>query len=129
MKKFLILLSVCVLLVITFFACNIEKTYPIKLPNPSDIKSIEIITPNLTVEKTDEKWIEDFIKQASMSNTSKKQSVSDVPNVTEYVQIDFVHKTGGTSVIYVYNEGSTTYIAQPYQGLYYANSKLVKMIK
>ncbi|MEG1448136.1 MAG: DUF5301 domain-containing protein [Oscillospiraceae bacterium] len=129
MKKILLFIGIGILFATTIFLCSMKKEYPIKMPNPTEIKSIHIITKETSKEKTDEEWIRELVKQIGNSTPTKKQSVSDMPNVSDYIQINFEYKTGGESSLYFYDENSITYIEQPYQGIYFANTKAIKMLK
>lgn len=98
MKKFLSLF-LCLTCVLTLVACG-KKAAPITLPQ-ADISS---------------------------SESTKKESVQDVPQAESYIKIDFRFETG-TSTIFAYEDSGKYYIEQPYQGIYKIDSKLFERLQ
>lgn len=109
-------------------ACEGKKAVPIKLPDAPDIESVKITRDNQTSEKTDSEWIFKLVEQAATGKSTTRDSIQDVPNIAEYIKIDFVLKDGNINTLFIYQEISEWYIEQPYQGIYLANEALIEII-
>lgn len=127
MKK-VIVAVLFVALFITLSACGGKKAEPIKLPDISDIGSVIITQNNQTFEKADSDWISELVEQVGAGEPTAKKSIQDVPNVAEYIKIDFLLTNNSTSTLFIYQEKSKWYIEQPYQGIYLSNDDLIEII-
>ena len=121
MKK-QIYLFLCLVCILAFTACG-KKTKTITLPQTEDITSIDITVGENTVNQTDKKWISEIISDISNSEPTNKESITDVPQVKNYIKIDFQLETG-TSTLFVYEDRGKYYVEQPYQGIYKIDSQL-----
>lgn len=126
MKKILSLF-LCVICVMTLVACG-KKTDPITLPQANDITSVDVSVGKCTVSHSDKTWINEIISDISSSEPTTKECVQDVPQVENYIKIDFQHQTG-TSTIFAYEDNGKYYIEQPYQGIYEIDSQLFEKLE
>jgi predicted small lipoprotein YifL len=105
-----------------------KKAKPIELPSTDNISSIEIAGGLKDTIITDKKMIASFIKKVAEAIPTSKQSVQDVPTVSEYTRVDFV-SDGNISSIFIYQENSKWYIEQPYHGIYETDEIILKLLK
>lgn len=126
MKKILSLF-LCVSCVLVLVSCG-KKTDPITLPQANEIISVDISVGKCTVSHSDKTWINEIISDISSSEPTTKESVQDVPQVENYIKIDFQYKAG-TSTIFVYKDNGKYYIEQPYQGIYEIDSQLFERLE
>ena len=64
------------------------------------------------------------LKQSVVWNTGRA-SVQDVPDKGDgLVRIEFCFKHGGSSVLFLYQEGGRLFLEQPYQGIYEMDGSL-----
>lgn len=121
MKK-QISLFLCIACILVLTACG-KKADLITLPQTDDITSIDITVGENTVNHTDKTWMSEIIADISDSEPTKKESVTDVPQVESYIRIDFYFNTG-TSTLFAYKDSRKYYVEQPYQGIYKIDSQL-----
>lgn len=121
MKK-QISLFLCIACILVLTACG-KKADLITLPQTDDITSIDITVGENTVNHTDKTWMSEIIADISDSEPTKKESVTDVPQVESYIRIDFYFNTG-TSTLFAYEDSRKYYVEQPYQGIYKIDSQL-----
>ncbi len=115
-------LFLCLVCILALTACG-KKTNPITLPQTEDITSIDITVGEKTVNQTDKNWISEIIADISNSEPTNKESITDVPQVENYIKIDFQFETG-TSTLFAYEDSGKYYVEQPYQGIYKIDSQL-----
>lgn len=127
MKK-ITMLVMFLTLVLIVSSCGAKKAERLKLQNTDDIESVKIEKNNQNFEIIESDAILELVKQIGMGEPTAKESVQDVPNVTEYVKIDFFLKNNITSTLFIYQEKNKWYIEQPYQGIYIANDDLIETI-
>ena len=77
-----------------------KKANPIELPPIDNISSIEIAGGLKDTIITDKEMITSFIQKVVEATPTSKQSVQDVPTVSEYTRIDFV-SGGNISRIFI----------------------------
>lgn len=131
LKKYIII-AIAILLTISLSACGNKKQ--ITLPKPDDIIEIKIM-------KNNSEYIKKFTYKEDISNmitkisenadSTSKESVNDQPtNVNEYIIIEFSHKfvDGSSSIIYLYKDKGTTYVEQPYVGIWKLNQNIFEYI-
>ena len=126
MKK-QISLFLCIACILVLTACG-KKADLITLPQTDDITSIDITVGENTVNHTDKTWMSEIIADISDSEPTKKESVTDVPQVESYIRIDFRHETG-TITIFAYEDRGKYYLEQPYQGIYKIERRLFERLK
>jgi hypothetical protein len=127
MKKY----SCLILFVLIFTLCLsgcVKKAKPIELPITDNISSIEIAGGLKDTIITDKKMIASFIEKVAEAIPTSKQSVQDVPTVSEYTRVDFVSDKNISS-IFIYQENSNWYIEQPYHGIYETDETILKLLK
>lgn len=91
-------------------------TVPINLPEKRVIQSIDIIIGDETENHSDSEWINQCISSITDAQATSKESIQELPQVDEYIQININTDNAG-STIYVYMEKDNYYIKQPYQGM------------
>lgn len=126
MKKRDLIIGIFVIFAIILIAIllyiNIEdkNIYTLNLPILDDISSISISQNETDVEfnnQSDIKQILDIL--TSDSRTTTTNSVQDFPvNAVDVITINFYHKIGGSSTIFVYKRNERNYLEQPYNGIY-----------
>lgn len=136
MKKIFLItmvLGVCIILVSYSSASN-KKTKSVKMPDMSDIEAVQITKEGQIVYQADVEWIKELINQINSSNKLDEKSINETPtNVDKYIQMDFILKDNSTVTMFIYERQSKLnktnwYIEYPYQGIYFANDTVVKMI-
>lgn len=118
-----LLIILCLCFVLT--ACN--KADPITVPAADDIISITVTSGEESITYDDIEWISQVISGISDANPTTKQSVQDVPQVDNYIQIG-IKLDKGTTILFIYQDGERCYIEQPYEGIYEIDSKLYNTI-
>lgn len=120
MKKY-INIALVLICILSLVACSNKK---ISLPKTEEINEIEIMRntskDGAKIDSQDEisKIITEIRENAI--NTSK-ESINDQPtNINDYLIIKFHHKNaqGSPSVAYLYKDKNTSYVEQPYSGIW-----------
>lgn len=127
MKKYSCLILFVLIFTLCLSGCG-EKANPIELPLTDNISSIEIAGGIKDTIITDKETIASIIKKVAEAIPTSKQSVQDVPTVSEYTRVDFV-SDGNISSIFIYQENSKWYIEQPYHGIYETDETILKLLK
>lgn len=107
---------------------NEKNTSQIKLPLTDNISSIEIAGGLKDTIITNKDMIEFFIQKVVEATPTSKQSIQDVPTVSEYTRVDFI-SSGNILSIFIYQDNSKWYIEQPYYGIYETNENILKLLK
>lgn len=127
MKKYISLI-LCLISIFTLTACG-KMADPIKLPKSENILSVDVTVAGQTEHYSDERWIKNMISTISNSKPTLKESVQDVPQVENYMQIDMQVKNGEVSTLFAFEDNEKYFIEQPYQGIYEITSKEYKQLK
>lgn len=115
---FLVLICIIIAIVILLIVSNNKEKYIFGIENKENITKI-VSQKNNTENKIEisnddmVKKIVDYITQEEM--VTKKESISDTPNVDEYYIITF---KGIDEVIYIYSKNNNYYVEKPYNGIY-----------
>ena len=127
MKRYSYLLFFVLIFALGLSGCG-KKANPIALPPTDNISSIEIAGGLEDTIITDKEMIASFIQKVVEATPTSKQSVQDVPAVSEYTRVDFVSE-GNISSIFIYQENSKWYIEQPYHGIYETDEVILELLK
>lgn len=127
MKKYSCLILFVLIFTLCLSGCG-KKANPIELPPTDNISSIEIAGGLKDTIITDKEKITSFIQKVVEATLTSKQSLQDVPTVSEYTRVDFV-SDGNISSIFIYQENSKWYIEQPYHGIYETDEIILKLLK
>lgn len=106
-------------------ACG--KADPITVPAIEDILSITVTIGEESRIYYDTDWITQVITDINNSKPTNKQSVQDVPQNENYIKLD-IKLNEGTPTLFVYKDGDSYYIEQPYQGIYGVDSEFYDFI-
>ena len=121
MRKYIVI-GFAFIFLFSLTACGSNKK--ISLPDPNNIKEVEILKNksenSVKVDKQDDisKIIEDINKN---TKDTGKESVNDQPvNIEDYIIIKFYLKDSedNPSIAYLYKNKETSYIEQPYSGIW-----------
>ena len=124
MKKY-IGIAFVLITILSLTACGSNSSNKkINLPKAEEIKEIEIMKTtseeSLKIENQDEiSGIIEEIKENT--NDTGKESVNDQPtNIKDYIIVKFHHKNaeGSPSLVYLYKNKNSSYIEQPYAGIW-----------
>ncbi|MET3557383.1 hypothetical protein ABID29_000493 [Streptococcus rupicaprae] len=130
MKKLVTLVSLgLVLLGLVFWYWSGSASGPApSLPPADQLQSIALsttgakaylVTEDHSLEISGPAEIASLLDYLSQANKTKEASVNDVPYGQRYVRLDFAFKDGESkSVAYLYPKAGTTYLEQPYTGIY-----------
>ncbi|MDD4781751.1 MAG: DUF5301 domain-containing protein [Tissierellia bacterium] len=127
MKKFSCIILFILIFTLGLLGCG-KNANSIELPPTDNISSIEIAGGLEDTIITDKEIIASFIQKVGEAKPTNKQSVQDVPTVSEYTRVDFVSK-GNISSIFIYQKNSKWYIEQPYHGIYETDENILKLIE
>ena len=126
MKKiayiFMIFIMAC-----SIIGCSQKTVVPINLPEKSTIQSIDITIGDEKEKHSDSEWINQCISSITDAQATTKESIQELPQVDEYIQID-IYADNAVSTVYVYMEKGNYYIEQPYQGIYKTDSTFYEML-
>ena len=122
MKKYLGI-ALVLITILSLTACG-NSNKKINLPKAEEIKEIEIMKNNsedsLKIYNQDE--ISSIISEIKdNTNDTGKESVNDQPtNINDYLILKFHHKNaeGSPSVAYLYKNKNSSYVEQPYSGIW-----------
>lgn len=124
MKKY-IGIAFVLITILSLTACGSNSSNKkINLPKAEEIKEIEIMKTtseeSLKIENQDEiSGIIEEIKENT--NDTGKESVNDQPtNIKDYIIVKFHHKNaeGSPSLVYLYKNKNSSYVEQPYAGIW-----------
>lgn len=122
-RTYVLLTVLCLCIVLT--ACG--KADPITVPATDDIVSITVINGEESITYDDTEWISQVISGINDAKPTTKQSVQDVPQVDNYIQIG-IKLDKGTTILFLYQDDNKCYIEQPYEGIYEIDPKLYDYI-
>ena len=122
MKKYLGI-ALVLITILSLTACG-NSNKKINLSKAEEIKEIEIMKNNsensLKIDNQDE--ISSIISEIKdNTNDTGKESVNDQPtNINDYLILKFHHKNaeGSPSVAYLYKNKNSSYVEQPYSGIW-----------
>ena len=120
-------LAILLTVIMCFALVSCGKADPIVLPDRADVVNISIEIDGETIYIEDSARIDDILSGIAKVEPTSKKSVQDVPQVDDYVKIDF-QLNGGVSTIFTYEEDSKYYIEQPYQGIYELSKDIYALI-
>lgn len=124
MKKY-IGIAFVLITILSLTACGSNgSNKKIVLPKAEEIKEIEIMKntseKSLKIENQDEiSCIIEGIKENT--NDTGRESVNDQPtNIKDYIIVKFHHKNaeGSPSLAYIYKDKNSSYVEQPYAGIW-----------
>lgn len=120
LSVFSIILCTIILIIILIITNMLKesKCYTFKLDNIENISRIASQKSNTEtkIEITSKEIVEDVINYITKEEkTTKKASVSDIPQVEEYYIVNF---KGTEQVMYLYTKSDKYYIERPYDGIY-----------
>lgn len=121
-------ISLIVTIIMCFVLASCGKADPIVLPDKDDVTEVGVTYDGETEYLKDAEWIEQMLSGMKAAEPTNKESVQDVPQVDNYIKIDF-QLDNGVSTIFVYEDGGRYYIEQPYQGIYELDSAVYSLIK
>lgn len=111
--------------ILTLTACGSHSSSKkIVLPKAEEIKEIEIIknTSEESLKIEDQEEISGIIEEIKENtNDTGKESINDQPtNIKDYIIVKFHHKNAeeNPSVVYLYKDKNTSYVEQPYSGIW-----------
>ena len=81
-----------------------------------------------SVNVTESKKVEDIVKVINSAESTKEESVQDVPNADQYGRIVLVSKEDERTLYYYEREGKY-YIEEPYVGIYQCDQDLNSYFK
>lgn len=132
--KAVLLISTLIVLALVsyyFILSNYHKQEQakIKIPNITDITSINLQTLKQEKTITNKVEITKIINIINTSKQTKKQSINDYPtNATKIITITFISKEKNTT-IYIYNQNDKYYVEQPYQNINIITENNYNLIK
>lgn len=118
------LLSIFILCFLT--ACG-KKEDSIILPATEDVSAITFYDSSVSAASITPDFIEEFMVLLETMENTDRQSVNDTPSADEYIEIS-LECEDKTVTIFYYKEYDTSYIEQPYQGIYKPDARLGEMI-
>ncbi|MCR8968749.1 DUF5301 domain-containing protein [Facklamia sp. 7083-14-GEN3] len=131
MKKH-IWIAMTLFFILSLTACGSNKK--ISLPEPDKITEIEVLKNNSessakVIEQAEiSKMIEDINKN---TKDTGKESINDQPvNIEDYIVIKFYHKNAedSPSIAYLYKNKATSYLEQPYSGIWEITEEIYETI-
>lgn len=126
MKKIISIFIIYIMLC-SIVGCSQKTIVPINLPEKSTIQSIDITIGDEKKNHSDSEWINQCISSIINAQATTKESIQELPQVDEYIQID-INTDNAVSTVYVYMEKGNYYIEQPYQGIYKTDSTFYEML-
>ena len=126
MKKIISIFIIFIMLC-SIVGCSQKTIVPINLPEKSTIQSIDITIGDEKKNHSDIEWINQCISSIINAQATTKESIQELPQVDEYIQID-KNTDNALRTVYVYMEKGNYYIEQPYQGIYKTDSTFYEML-
>ena len=100
------------------------RTYTLNLPDYGDLRGVTLTQRDGQAVQLADAYGEDvlFVLKGG-GRATQNESIQDAPvNVDDYIRVDFDHKAGGTSTLFVYHKSDARngeyFIEQPYNGVY-----------
>lgn len=121
-----IFLGIAIIMCFVLASCG--KADPIALPEKDDVAEVGVTYDGETEYHKDTEWIDRVLSGIEVAEPTNKESVQDVPQVDDYIKIDF-QLYNGKSTVFVYEDGGKYYVEQPYQGIYELDSAVYSLIK
>ena len=122
MKKTILTVLLCGIMILGITGCGEKKEYELSIPKEESIESISFKKNDNKKEITDTEEIKDIIYVLSGSGkgrTTNEESVQDYPvNAEDIIKIEFNLKDEKQSTLFVYKKNGKMYIEVPYNGIY-----------
>ncbi len=129
MKRKGLLLVLLLALAMALTACGNNNAEAIVLPSIDDIDSVTIQDDVMITNLIDEEWTKTVLAVIAKAEPTSKESVQDVPDAENCVQIDFNLADGSMNTMFCYEKDGSYYIEQPYQGIYQTDKAFYDMLK
>lgn len=119
MRKQIAALGLALLPVYLLAACGaVLPGKRIVLPEAGAVSKVTVSREADAVENTDPAYIAALLEKMGGARDTGRASVHDRPLAEEYLRLDFDFRRGGSSTLFLYREGDTALLEQPYQGIY-----------
>ena len=106
-----------------------SKADPIVIPNDEDIASIEVIYGDAKGKIAEQEQISVISGMLKEGQSTRIQSVNDTPpSEYNYFTVRLFDKNGDWDDVFVYSDGNSIYIEQPYQGVYKSDKELIEVL-
>lgn len=105
-----------------------KKAERIELPLTGEVESVEVALGSEDITHTDKEWIDSFMQKVRDGRPTSKESVQDVPNVSQYTKAD-VFYSDKLSTVFIYKEDSKWYVEHPYQGIYEVDETISSLLE
>lgn len=128
MKKAMIWMVFATLAVLT--ACGALAAGEIVLPEAEDLEKATVTASELDLTSAAPDFIAALLETLGQAKNTGRASVQDVPEKgAGLIRFDFEFKAGGTSTLFLYREGESLLLEQPYQGIYELDSSLEEQFR
>ena len=99
------------------------------IPNDEDIASIEVIYGDAKGKIAEQEQISVISGMLKKGQSTRIQSVNDTPpSEYNYFTVRLFDKNGDWDDVFVYSDGNSIYIEQPYQGVYKSDKELIEVL-
>lgn len=106
-----------------------SKADPIVISDDEDIASIEVIYGDAKGKTAEQEQISVISGMLKEGQSTRIQSVNDTPpSEYNYFTVRLFDKNGDWDDVFVYSDGNSIYIEQPYQGIYKSDKELIEVL-
>ena len=127
MKKYVILICSFVLSALLLIGCNKTTSKNIVLPSVKEINSVVITDNKAKYVSNDKDVILKLTDKMNNATDTNKESVQDVPDCENYIEINLITKDYTTTYFMYFNKGKLT-LEQPYVGIYLVDNSLNEVV-
>lgn len=127
MKKYGILIWSFVLSALLLIGCNKTTSKNIVLPSVKEINSVVITDNKAKYVSNDKDVILKLTDKMNNATATNKESVQDVPDCENYIEINLITKDYTTTYFMYFNKGKLT-LEQPYVGIYLVDNSLNEVV-
>lgn len=127
MKKYGILIGSFVLSALLLIGCNKTTSKNIVLPSVKEINSVVITDNKAKYVSNDKDVILKLTDKMNNATATNKESVQDVPDCENYIEINLITKDYTTTYFMYFNKGKLT-LEQPYVGIYLVDNSLNEVV-
>lgn len=129
MKKANLFFLITMIVIGCFLSGCAEKNNAEIVKESSNLQEINLTLYNgKSVNVTESEKVEDIVKVINSAESTKEESVQDVPNAKQYGKIILVSKEDERTLYYYEREGKY-YIEEPYVGIYQCDQDLNSYFK
>lgn len=128
MKKAAPALIFIMILLFLAVSCSRAAKGDIVLPSAGEIRQVVIRNGDTVVSSGNGDEISKLLNKMGKAKDTGRESVQDRPAGDTAVEIEFILQNNASSIVFMYFNGGSLFLEQPYQGIYSIDKSLAQIV-